>query len=399
MSTTLTCQICTNGYGGTVVPAILMCCGEQVCFDCAEKDRNSKISELIGNRKFIKCMLCNQEFHSSKHTPWKVNKPFIELMGIEVDLSAVKKAQEDMQNASVQKKKNRRHNPGRAVQGRAQEMAENQQGAEGATSVSDPPVGGGDEQRSSSMVCNVKKKKAKRKRLKENGQDKRVRARVSDHDTAAEQFAYLLERDEAEEDEGDMAWVEWENGTRQKIPKSRISMVEDEEEGSSPNWRTRGGRNAREDSVGNEKDQGEEMGGPASSMVTPPSLEEEEEETASEDKMNVKEEGPGGDRAAIGGDGDGQRSSFPRTNVILDFGSDEPVAVKEEPTFYELQKREAKNSRKYGDRVLLARQSKIGMMKLGGGNQASDLFPKDPDKRLARMSGRYAMAYNCLWNL
>ena len=75
------------------------------------------------------------------------------------------------------------------------------------------------------------------------------------------------------------------------------------------------------------------------------------------------------------------------------------VTIKEEPTFCDLEQREAKNSRKYGDRVLLARQSKRGMMKLGGGNQASHLYPNSRDERFARMGGRYCMAYNCRWNL
>ncbi|KAL7543751.1 hypothetical protein ACHAXR_013443 [Thalassiosira sp. AJA248-18] len=78
--------------------------------------------------------------------------------------------------------------------------------------------------------------------------------------------------------------------------------------------------------------------------------------------------------------------------------ADSQALVKEEPTFYDLERRQAKNSRKYGDRVLLARQAKIGMMKLGGGNQSSHLYSKFPEKRLSRMDGRYAMAYNCQWN-
>ena len=51
-------------------------------------------------------------------------------------------------------------------------------------------------------------------------------------------------------------------------------------------------------------------------------------------------------------------------------------------------KKEALEHRKYGDRVLLARQSKLGMMKLGGGNQASYLYPVDPDEREERLDGR-----------
>lgn len=96
MSAERTCGICTNVYGGKVVPTLLICCLKHVCFNCAESDRNVKISQLVGNRKAIKCMFCNQLFHSSKETPWKVNKPLIELSGIEVDMSAVKEAQSAM---------------------------------------------------------------------------------------------------------------------------------------------------------------------------------------------------------------------------------------------------------------------------------------------------------------
>lgn len=74
------------------------------------------------------------------------------------------------------------------------------------------------------------------------------------------------------------------------------------------------------------------------------------------------------------------------------------TVVKEEPTYAEIAKRQAKNSRQYGDRVLLARQSKLGMMKLGGGNQGTYMWPKNPKERLARMGGRYCMAYNSSWS-
>ena len=76
----------------------------------------------------------------------------------------------------------------------------------------------------------------------------------------------------------------------------------------------------------------------------------------------------------------------------------EQQIIKEEPTYANLELKQAKNDRKYGDRVLLARQSKDGMMKLGGGNQASHLHPVNPEERKARMGGRYALAYNILWN-
>ena len=81
----------------------------------------------------------------------------------------------------------------------------------------------------------------------------------------------------------------------------------------------------------------------------------------------------------------------------LETTEDQPL-IKEEPTFAELERREAVSSRKWGDRSLLARQSKVGMMKLGGGNQASHLYPVNPEERNLRMGGRYAMAYNELWN-
>ena len=87
------CQICTNDYGGKVVPTILTCCLADICFDCGEKDRVAKISNLTGNRKKIQCMLCNKEFHSANDTPWIVNMPLIRSNGIEVDMSAVRQAQ------------------------------------------------------------------------------------------------------------------------------------------------------------------------------------------------------------------------------------------------------------------------------------------------------------------
>lgn len=75
------------------------------------------------------------------------------------------------------------------------------------------------------------------------------------------------------------------------------------------------------------------------------------------------------------------------------------VQVKEEPTYGGLERVQADKYRKYGDRVLLARQSKDGMMKLGGGNQATYLFPKNDEERKARLGGKFCVAYNCKWNL
>ena len=78
-------------------------------------------------------------------------------------------------------------------------------------------------------------------------------------------------------------------------------------------------------------------------------------------------------------------------------GPPEEVAVKEEPTIYELQQRVAKHARVFGDRVLLARQSKEGMMKLGGGNQSWALWPKSDEERMNRLDGRFAIACSFHW--
>ena len=114
---------------------------------------------------------------------------------------------------------------------------------------------------------------------------------------------------------------------------------------------------------------------------------EEEELTSAQDKH--KESDDDDDESHI----DETETGGPE----LETTEDQPL-IKEEPTFAELERREAVSSRKWGDRSLLARQSKVGMMKLGGGNQASHLYPVNPEERNLRMGGRYAMAYNELWN-
>ena len=48
-------------------------------------------------------------------------------------------------------------------------------------------------------------------------------------------------------------------------------------------------------------------------------------------------------------------------------------------------RKERAKLRKYGDRVLLARQSKLGMIKLGGNRQDTRMWPRDPDKRVSTM--------------
>ena len=93
------CGICFENYGAvtddgtTVIPMHLSCCGNHLCFDCAEKYRAEEISKLSGNRKKIPCFSCKQLFHSSKDTPCSVARAHIGLLGIEVGTSAVREAE------------------------------------------------------------------------------------------------------------------------------------------------------------------------------------------------------------------------------------------------------------------------------------------------------------------
>ena len=75
------------------MPALMTCCTRHACYDCAEKDRNTKITHLKRNEKKIACMFCGRKFHSSKDTPWIVNDHLIEVMGIDVDLTLVRETQ------------------------------------------------------------------------------------------------------------------------------------------------------------------------------------------------------------------------------------------------------------------------------------------------------------------
>ena len=81
------CPVCYDSYGGKVIPAMLQCCLNQVCVDCVEKDRAQKISLLVGNKKRIQCMLCNHPFHCEKDSLWRINRPYIEAIGIRVNLN------------------------------------------------------------------------------------------------------------------------------------------------------------------------------------------------------------------------------------------------------------------------------------------------------------------------
>jgi len=74
------------------------------------------------------------------------------------------------------------------------------------------------------------------------------------------------------------------------------------------------------------------------------------------------------------------------------------AVVKQEPL--EVKSEHAREEhRKFGDRVLLARQASNGMMKLGGGNTTMHMHPVSPDHpRFAEIGDRECIAYNDLWN-
>lgn len=94
------CGICTNNYGGKIVPIMMMCCANHVCFDCVEKDRVVKIANLTRNRKKINCIYCTKPFHSKNDTPWQISKHFMQANGIKVDTKAMREVLERGLNIS-----------------------------------------------------------------------------------------------------------------------------------------------------------------------------------------------------------------------------------------------------------------------------------------------------------
>jgi len=60
-------------------------------------------------------MFCNQKYHCSKETPWKVNNHFIEESGIDVDLTFVRETQAAMKAAMTNQRKGPRRHPNAAV--------------------------------------------------------------------------------------------------------------------------------------------------------------------------------------------------------------------------------------------------------------------------------------------
>ena len=74
-------------------------------------------------------MFCNQKYHSSKATPWKVNAHFIEESGIDVDLTLVKKTQaamEAMITNNQKKKGSRRHHSNASDNSNDNDISQNQ---------------------------------------------------------------------------------------------------------------------------------------------------------------------------------------------------------------------------------------------------------------------------------
>lgn len=80
------CQICSNDYGGLVIPMQMHCCGQHLCEDCAEGYRAAKAAKLKSNRVMVKCLFCGQNYHSFRGKPWSLNRGMIEALGITVDV-------------------------------------------------------------------------------------------------------------------------------------------------------------------------------------------------------------------------------------------------------------------------------------------------------------------------
>ena len=83
--TLLQCRICTEGYGGRIVPVLMTCCGAQLCIDCFEASKASQVAQLSGRARSCRCDFCRASYHSTKSTPWVKNIPFIDALGIEID--------------------------------------------------------------------------------------------------------------------------------------------------------------------------------------------------------------------------------------------------------------------------------------------------------------------------
>lgn len=118
--------------------------------------------------------------------------------------------------------------------------------------------------------------------------------------------------------------------------------------------------------------------------------------------------------AFINSDQNPEDATNTETNPKQNYGD---IEIKSEETKI----KERSKLRKHGDRVLLARQSPRGMMKLGGGNQGTSMWPVDMEARvrilnlcgcshycllteiwsttqMSRFNGRYCMALNDSWN-
>ena len=148
---------------------------------------------MTGNRRKIKCMYCNNLFHSSKDTPWTVNRVYVRLLGIEVDTSAVREAEAArtsiMQNVLTPRSNLR--SPSTSVESSSSSR----------------------ESLLSNHNTHQMHKRPKNVSL--------VWARETDDERATEHAAYLLDADI----DNNSALVEWaSNGLVTKIPKNQISL-------------------------------------------------------------------------------------------------------------------------------------------------------------------------------
>ena len=111
------CPVCYDSYGSKVVPTLLQCCLNHVCVGCLEKDRAQKTSLLVGNKKQIQCMFCNHSFHCAKDIPWRVNRPYIDAIGIRVDSNDLHQESSSQGTKSSQDRSSEaRRGSGRALQ-------------------------------------------------------------------------------------------------------------------------------------------------------------------------------------------------------------------------------------------------------------------------------------------
>jgi len=88
------CRICAHQYNTSERRPVFLPgpCGRTICLSCAENYRATKVAELKGNEKYIKCMYCDGRFHS-ENDEFVENRDYMEdmmSMGIDNDVSATR---------------------------------------------------------------------------------------------------------------------------------------------------------------------------------------------------------------------------------------------------------------------------------------------------------------------